>query len=204
MFPTRLLVLVALVSALSMPGHSQDSQSLGDVARQLRSQKSAAPPKTVITNDDLPSASTGNILGLDKPADAAISSNAGTDGSPLASLSQLESVVKQLDSMDRGTFLKLALNGANPDFPGHANWEERLFAAKQTYVSQVLDVIQKGRQLIASAQALKGTQANADDPRVKELGESLKVLARDAVRADAAFQAVVLEGRDLARQAPAH
>jgi hypothetical protein len=204
MFPTRLLVLVALTSVFSMPGRSQDSQSLGDVARQLRGQKSAAPPKTVITNDDLPSASAGNILGLDKPAGAATSANPGADSSPLASLSQLESVVKQLDSMDRGTLLKLALAGANPDFPGHANWEERFFAEKQAYVSQVLDVIQKARQLVTSAQALKGTQASADDPRVKELGESLKGLVRDAVRADAAFQAVVMEGRDLARQAPAH
>jgi hypothetical protein len=117
-------------------------------------------------------------------------------------LAQWESVVKQIDSLDRATLLKLALHGANPDFPGHANWEERCFTAKQTYVSQGLKLIQRGRELWASAQALKTAQAGVDDPRVKQLDENLKELVRESVRTDAAFQAVVLEGRDLARQAP--
>jgi hypothetical protein len=201
----KLMMLAALVSVLSTPGRSQDSQSLGDLARQIRSQKNTTQPKTVITNDDLPSsASAGTILGLEKPAaDLTSSTKAGTDSSPLASLSQWESVVKQIDSMDRATLLKLALHGANPDFPGHGNWENRLFTAKQTYVSQGLELIQRAKQLWASAQALKSAQANADDPRVKELGENLKGLVRESVRADAAFQAVILEGRDLAHQAPA-
>ena len=205
MFP-RLIILAAIVSVLSTPGRSQDSQSqsLGDLARQLRSQKSTAQPKTVITNDDLPSASASTILGLKNPVDLASSTKAETDSSPLASLAQWESVVKQIDSIDRATLLKLALHGANPDFPGHGNWEERLFTAKQTYVSPGQELMQRARQLLAEAHALKSAQANADDPRVKELGESLKEVVRESVRADAAFQAVILEGRDLAHQAPAH
>jgi hypothetical protein len=106
--------------------------------------------------------------------------------------------------MDRATLSKLALHGANPDFPGHENWENRLFAAKQVYVSSGLDIIQRARQLWGSAQALKNTQANADDPRVKELTENLKGIVSEAVRSDAAFLAVIMEGRDLARQATAH
>lgn len=203
MFP-RWIILAALVSVLSTPGRSQDSPSLGDLARQLRSQKSTAQPKTVITNDDLPSASAVTILGLEKPVDMASSTKPGADSSPLASLSRWKSVVKQIDSMDRVTLLKVALHGANPDFPGRGNWEERLFTAKQTYVSQGLEHIQRARQLLESAQTLKSAQADADDPRVKELGESLKGLVRESVRSDAAFQAVILEGRDLAHQAPAH
>jgi hypothetical protein len=200
----RLIILAAIVSVLSTPGRSQDSQSLGDLARQVRSQKSTVPPRKVITNDDLPAASADTILGLEKPVDLAGSAKPGADSSPLASLSQWESVVKQIDSMDRATLLKLALHGANPDFPGHANWEERLFTAKQAYVSQGLDLIQRAKQLLASAQTLKSAQASVDDPRVKELDESLKGLVRESVRSDAAFEAVVLEGRDLAHQAPAH
>ena len=121
------------------------AQSLGDLARQLRSQKSTAQPKTVITNDDLPSDSAVTSLGLEKPVDPASSTKPGTDSSPLASLAQWESVVKQIDAMDRATLLKLALHGANPDFPGHGNWEERLFTAKQTYVSQGRDLLQRAR-----------------------------------------------------------
>jgi len=198
------MILATLVSVLSPPGRSQDSQSLGDLARQIRSQKSAAQPKTVITNDDLPSASAGAILGLEKPVEIGSSTKPGTDSSPQASLARWESVVKKIDSMDRATLLKGALQGANPDFSGHGNWEDRLFTAKQTYVSQGLDLIQRARELLASAQTLKSAQANADDPRVKELSESLKRIVQESVRADAAFQAVILEGRDLARQAPAH
>ena len=203
MFP-RLIILAALVSVLSTPGHSQDSQSLGDLARQLRSQKSAAQPKRVITNDDLPSASAVTIFGLEEPGDPASSAKPGTESSTLASLARWESVVKKIDSMDRATLLKVALQGANPDFPGHGNWEDRLFTAKQTYVSQGLDLIQRARQLLESAQALKNAQAKPDDPQVKDLAENLKELVLESVRSDTAFQAVILEGRDLAHQPSAH
>jgi hypothetical protein len=67
MFRT-LIILAALVSVLSTPGRSQDSRSLGDLARQPRSQKSGAQPKTAITNDDLTSTSAVTILGLGKPS----------------------------------------------------------------------------------------------------------------------------------------
>jgi hypothetical protein len=202
MFP-RLIVLVVLVSVLATPGRCQESQSLGDLARQLRSQKSSTQPKKVITNDDLPSASAVDILGLEKPVDPSSSTNPEIGSSALASLSRWEWVVKQIDSMDRATLSKVALQGASPDFPGHANWEDRLFTAKQTYVSQGKEHIQRAKQLLASAQALKSAQANGNDPRVKGLEENLKELVRESVRSDSAFQAVILEGRDLARQAPA-
>lgn len=203
MFP-RLIILAALVSALSTPGRSQDSQSLGDLARQVRSQKGAAQSKRVITNDDLPSGSAASVLGLENPGDAASIAKPGTESSALASLARWESAVKKIDSMDRATLLRVALQGANPDFPGRGNWEGRLFTSKQTYVSQGLDLTQRARQLLEVARALQDAQAKPDDPRVKDLSENLKGLVREAVRSDAAFQAVILEGRDLAHQAPAH
>jgi len=202
MFP-RLIILAALVSAYSTPGRSQDSQSLGDLARQARSQKGASQSKRVITNDDLPSASAASVLGLENPGDAASIAKPGADTSALASVARWESVVKKVESMDRATLLRVALQGSNPDFPGHGNWEQRLFTAKQTYVSQGLDLTQRARQLLELAQALQNAQAKTDDPRVKDLSANLKELVRDAVRSDAAFQAVILEGRDLAHQAPA-
>lgn len=200
----RLIILAALVSALSAPGHGQDSQSLGDLARQVRSQKSAAQPKRVITNDDLPAASAGTVLGLENAGDAASIAKPDAESAPLASLARWELVVKKIDSMDRATLLKVALQGANPDFPGHANWEDRFFTAKQAYVSQGQDLVQRARQLLESAQALRNAQAKPDDPRVKDLAENLKGVVREAVHSDAAFQAVILEGRDLAHQGPAH
>lgn len=199
---SKLIILGALASALCAPGYGQDSQSLGDLARQVRSQKKAAQSGKILTNDDLSSASTANLLGLEK-SDPANSVKPGATSSALASLTLWESVVKQIDSMDRATLSKMALRGANPDFPGHQEWEERLFAAKQAYVSQGLGLIERARQLLAQAEALDKAQAKPDDPRAAELSENLKGLVRETVRADAAFQAVILEGRDLAQQAPA-
>jgi len=200
----RLIILAAIVSILSTPGHSQDSQPLGDLARQLRSQKSGAQPKTVITNDDLSSNSADDILGLGKTDDLKSSAKIGANSSTMSNLAEWESVVKKMDLMDRDTLVKIALQGAKTDFPGRSSWEERLFAAKQEYVSQGVGLVQKARQLAASAQALKAAQANPDDPRVKQLIDDLKGLVREAVQCDAAFRAVILEGRDLARAAPAH
>ena len=56
---------------------------------------------------------------------------------------------------------------------------------------------------MATADSLKGTQ-DPNDPRVKEMSAKLQSLMRDAVRTDAALQAVMIEGRDLAAQPAAH
>jgi uncharacterized protein with NRDE domain len=151
-----------------------------------------------------PSTSAGTVLGLETPGDSAAVAKPGAESSALASLTRWESVVKKIDSMDRATLVRLALQGANPNFPGSSAWEDRLFKAKRTYVSQGLDLTQRARQLLDSAQTLKNAQATADDPRVKDLAENLKELLRESVRADAAFQAVILEGRDLAHQELLH
>ncbi len=199
-----LIILAAIVSVLSTPGHAQDTQSLGDLARQLRSQKSGAQPKTVITNDDLSPASAVDVLGLGKTDDPKSSAKIGANRSTMAIFDDWESNVKKMDLMDRATLVKLALQGEKADFPGRSSWEERLFTAKRDYVSQGVGLLQKARQLAASAQALKSAQVSADDPRVKQLIDDLQNVVRDAFRADAAFQAVILEGRDLAHSAPAH
>jgi hypothetical protein len=199
-----LLILAAIVSILSTPGHSQDSQSLGDLARQLRSKKSDAQPKTVITNDDLSSTSAFDLLGNGRTDDPKSSAKVGANGSTIAKLDEWESFVKKMDLMDRAALLKFALQGAKADFPGRSSWEERLFKAKQDYVSQGMGLLQKARQLAASAQDLKSAQVSADDPRVRQLVDDLQGVVREAFRSDAAFQAVILEGRDLAHSAPAH
>jgi hypothetical protein len=199
-----MIILATIVSVLSTPGHTQDSQSLGDLARQLRSQKSGAQPKTIITNDDLSSTSAVDILGLGKMDDPKSSVTGGANRSPVTDLDQWESFVKKMDLMDRATLVKLALQGAKADFPGRSSWEERLFTAKQVYVFQGRGLIQRARQLAASAQALKSAQASAEDPRVKQLVDDMQGLVREAFQSDATFQAVILEGRDLAHPAPAH
>jgi hypothetical protein len=201
----------AFALVLCLPGHAQDSPSLGDLARQAQKDKSNAPAKRVFTNDDLPSASGpgpsglggGLGTGLGKAGQPTTSGKPGTPSSPSQDLERMESLMNQIDGLDRATLVKNVLKGVDADFPGRSKWEEKLYAAKLVYASQGHELVQRAKQILASAESLQGNQ-DPNDPRVKDLGERLKELIRDGVRADAAFQAVMLEGRDLAGQSSQH
>ena len=199
----RLVILSALTLLCSTAAYCQDEPSLGDVARQVRSQKSSAQPKTVITNDDLSPASAGSLFGRGEPAGPKGLANPESNASPDSALAAWESSVKYVQSLDRAALVNLALQGASTDFPGRGNWESRLLTGRQVYVSHGQELIQRARQLQASAEELKSAHADAKDPRVKELMANLGALVKEAFRADAEFRAIVLEGRDLARQTPA-
>jgi hypothetical protein len=200
---------VALVACASTRAQdsSPSSPSLGDLARQAQKDKdkdkaNKATAK-VLTNDDLPSGSSGASAtlggGLGQTAQLTSGSKPGADLSPAEKITMLETVLDRVETLDRATLVRNALNGKDSDFPGRAKWEERLFAAKETYVTQGRELVQKARQIVASAESLKGNQ-DPNDPRVKELSVKLQSLIRDAVRMDSAFQAVMIEGRDLAAQ----
>src|SRR6266478_1182305 len=202
-----LFATCALALAFCVPAHSQDPPSLGDLARQAQKDKSNAPAKKVLTNDDLPSASgpgssglgVGFGAGLGQAGETTTSDKSGATASGSQDLERLEALMNQIDSLDRATLVKNVLQGVDVDFPGRSKWEEKLYAAKLTYASQGHELVQKAKQILASANDLKGSQ-DPNDPRVKDLGNKLKELIRDGVRADADFQAVMMEGRDLASQ----
>jgi hypothetical protein len=201
----------ALALLFALPGHAQDSPSLGDLARQAQKDKSNAPAKKVLTNDDLPSASgpgssgLGGNLGaeLGQAGQPTTSGKPGAGSSPLQDVERMEALMNLIDSLDRDTLVKNVLKGVDFDFPGRSKWEEKLYAAKLVYASQGHELVQKAKQILASADDLKGNP-DPNDPRVKDLGNKLKELVRDGVRADADFQAVMMEGRDLASQSSQH
>ena len=214
----RSLTLIA-ACALSLftvaSARTQDSPatspSLGDLARQAQKDKDKyktnKPTAKVLTNDDLPSGSGGASAtlggGLGQTAQLASRGKPGADPSPAEKLAMLETVVDRVEGLDRASLVRNVLNSNDIDFPGRAKWEERLFAAKQVYVAQARDMIQKARQIVAASDSLKGAQ-DPSDPRVKEMGARLQALTREAVQTDSAFQAIMIEGRDLASQAAAH
>ena len=208
-----LIAASALVFFLCAPTRAQDSTapSLGDLARQAQKDKDKSkatkPAAKVLTNDDLSSGSAGVPAalggGLVQSAQPSAGSVPGTAPSPAEKLAMTEVLLNQLDSLDRATLVRNVLNGHDVGFPGRAKWEERLFAAKQDYVVQGRELVQKAKQIIASADSLKGSQ-DPSDPRVKEVGVRLQSLVRDAVRMDSAFQAVMIEGRDFAAQQAAN
>jgi hypothetical protein len=179
------------------------SPSLGDLARQAQKDKDKAnkPAAKVLTNEDLPS-SSGAVSavpgsGLGQVAQVPAGSKSGAAISPAEKLAMMETFLNQVDSLDRAALVRNVLNGKDVDFPGRAKGEERLFAAKQAYVAQARELVQKTRQIIASADSLKGTQ-DPNDPRVKEMSARLQALMRDAVQTESGLQAVMMEGRDLA------
>ncbi len=212
-----LAFIAVLASALAVSAvvraqdASSSSPSLGDLARQAQKDKEKdkanKPSAKVLTNDDLPSSSGGvsGALGggIGQAAQLPPGSKSGADPTPAEKLAMMEIVLDRLEALDRATLVRTALNGHDVDFPGRAKWEERLIAAKEAYVVQARELIQKARQIIASADGLKGNQ-DPNDPRVKELSAKLQGLARDAVRTDSALQAVMIEGRDLAAQPATH
>jgi hypothetical protein len=208
------LALVTFVSVRAQDSQSSPSSpSLGDLARQAQKDKekdkaNRAAAK-VFTNENLPSnpagVSDGLGGGLGQMAQMPAGSKPAEALTPAEKLAKTEILLNYLESLDRATLAHNALNGRDVDFPGRAKWEEQLFAAKQVYVEQGRDMIQKAKEIVASADSLKGAGVqDPNDPRVKEMGVKLQVLIREAVRSDSAFQAVMMEGRDLAAQSAAH
>lgn len=209
----RLLAALTLALALffGFPAHAQDSPSLGDLARQAQKDKekdkAAKPAAKVITNDDMPSG--GGAAGAFGSGFAPSPQGGGqapgsANASPAEKLAQLEKIVDAVEVLDKATLVNTALKEkSDVNFPGRAAWEQRLMSARDTYVVQLRIVLQKAREIAASADSLKGNK-DPNDPRLKEMNARLQDLIRDAVQTDARMQAVIMEGRDLASQPVAH
>jgi len=200
------LAVLTWVLIPSTAGYAQDQPSLGEVARQARKdkEKNAAQPKTVITDDNLPSSKV--LGGL---SDLGSSKSAG-DGNAmsraLAGLERAETALNKMDPMDRTTLAKAALLDNDVDFPNRRRWEDKLYAAKQQYVSHGRELFREMRRIMSDVQSLESSQGgqrkvSPDDPRAKELLRRLQEIVQDAVRTDSAYQSVVVEGWDLAKQA---
>jgi hypothetical protein len=204
----RKMIFVAVFAGVFTPGmfgQSQDQPSLGDVARQARKdkEKNASPPKAVITDETLPSGSDVAGLGIDDLGDVSASGRANPMEAGLAGLRRAESALNKLAPMDRDTLARAALEGKDSNFPNRANWENKLYGAKQTYVAHSRELIQEMRDLLATAQSLKasgGDKIGPDDPRVRALLRRTQQILQDAVQTESTFRAVVMEGQDLAKQ----
>ena len=206
------LVLVLATSLFAASTYAQDQQqpSLGEIARQARKdkEKNATAPKKVLTDDDIVPSSSKAFSGINDFG-SSLSSGSSGDASPLAkgfaAMNHVEEILNKLDPMDRTTLAKLVLMDNDVEFAGRRAWEDKLYAAKQQYVSHCREIVRDGRQILEDAQTLKNAQGNAkmnsNDPRAQEMLHKVQALLQDAVRTDNAYQAVVMEGWDLAKQA---
>ena len=192
----------------STPALGQDQPSLGDVARQARKdkEKNKAQATKVITDDTLPSSKGLSGLALGDLGSAPGSDQGAAMGRALAGLEQAEGALNKLGPLDRATLAKAALLENDVDFLNRRNWEDRLYAAKEQYVSHGRELFREMRQILADAQSLKASQdgqkkLSPDDPRAQQMLRRIQEIMEDAVRTDRAYQAVVVEGWDLAKQA---
>jgi len=204
----RFLLVWLVVCFLGAAVYAQDPQpSLGDVARKARKdkEKNAATPKKVLTDDDMPSSSAKAPADLNDLGSSSASGEATPIAKAMAGLHHVEDTLNKLEPMDRATLAKLVLMDNDVDFPGRRSWEDKLYAAKQQYVSHCREIVGNGRQILDDAQAIKTAQGGAklerNDPRAQEMLHKVQELLQDAVRTDNAYQAVVMEGWDLAKQA---
>jgi hypothetical protein len=206
---SRKLLFIALLAAVPFaPLRAQDQQqSLGDIARQARKAKqdqsrTVATSKGVITDDSLPGRHT-----RDSSSAAANKLNASAAdhfAAASADFDQYEQALNEIEPMNRTELAKCVLNAQSIDFPGRSAWEEKLFAAKQTYAAHGRVMLREARQLIAEGKSLA---ANAKTPesnaQIRELQGRIVKLMQDATRSEDAFQTVVEEGQQLATQSAA-
>lgn len=206
-----LFAACAVALVVCAPGRGQDTPqntpSLGDIARQAQKDKANKPPAKVITNDDMSSGSGGLAsalgVGTAQPGQPGVAGKPEVSQSPMDGLDKLQSVVDQLDTLDRATLVSNVLKGNTANFPGRAKWEEKLFAAKQTFVVECRDVLQKARQLEVTAETMKDVQ-DPNDPRAKMVGAKLQQLIQESQQASSTFQGVIEEGKDLAALEDTH
>jgi hypothetical protein len=207
--------LVVLVWFVALPAtlRAQEEQpSVADAARQARKDKdkdkekekdkTAAPAKTVITEDNI-SASGGTTALSSSLAAPDLSAKPGSNDSPWAKLLATETVLDRLDSLDRTQLAQVVLKGDTSEFPGRHDWENKLFSAKVSYVTRSRQLIEGMKQILTDLESLRFQDQGKtapDDPRLQELTQKATQIAQLTARTEAAFQAVVTEGETLARQ----
>jgi len=205
---TNFAAVCALTLVFCGLGRAQDSPSLGELARQAQKNKATTPAKKVFTNDDFssrPAVGASIDSGLAESASSAPASPAaaGKSNEPTTAqkaLDHMESIINQMDPLDRPGLAKLVLEGVDKNFPGRSAWEEKLFAAKQSYVSQGRDFIRKARAMMGSVEPPKDG-APANEAAAKDQAARTQSVVDYGTRIEAAFQAVISEGRDLATKA---
>ena len=205
----KLNLLVALlwsvVPWVAVWGQEQQP-SLGDVARQARKdkEKNAGTPRKVITEDNLPSSKA--LSGLSDLGSSQGSGGESAMAKGLAAIDKVEATFDKLDPLDRSTLAKAALLGNDVAFPERRAWEDKLYSAKQQYVSHGRELMREVRRILSDAQSLRAApggqeRLSPNDPRAQEIVRRIRETIEDAVRTDAAYQAVVMEGWDRAKQA---
>jgi len=203
-----MFVTAGLLFALPLFAQDPQQQSLGDIARQARRakedrDKTAATPTKVFTDDNFHSSAAGKA-DLAQLASTTVAPSERMAAARRA-IARGEQLLDSLEPMNRTTLAETALQGQNNDFPGRRAWEEKLFAAKEHYVSHGRDLFRETKVLLNNMESLTSSgKVAASDPRMTEISHRALQLMQDANKTDADFQAIILEGQDLAKRSTNH
>ena len=214
------LAVAAGAATLTAPcGFAQEAQpSVADAARAAAAAKKDkdknGAAKTVITDDSLGSgavvssktAGSGAAAGASTsaaPGEAGGGVNAASLDEAWARLQATEASLDRLEPLGKSEVATTVLGGNSADFPGRAEWEEKLYAEKTTYCARSRQLIQAMKEaLLRMAQMNSGDQKlSSHDPQVTSLARKTGQLMQLAAKTEAEFQGVVSEGRALAAQA---
>ena len=211
--PMGVVASLLWLALLATPGYAQDQSqdpvqpqpqpSLADVARQARKdkEKNATKPKTVITDENMPSSQGLNGLASDLGGSQG-GVNSDAMAKALAKIAEAEVGLRKLESLDRATPAKAILLENDVDFPNRRAWEDKLYTAKEHYVSREGELIVEMKQIAAQVQVWQ-SQGKLDpkDPRAQQMKSRIAEIMQDAIRTEQGYRAVVMEGWDLAKQA---
>jgi hypothetical protein len=201
---------------------AQQPASLADVARKYREEKAAkeksgAPQGVVYTNEGVLPKGAGDAFGFWTPPSGNPASGTGAkkgaqrsiSAEDMASLDKAEGkldqamqVLNSLAAVDRATLAYAVLEGNNADFPGRKQWEDRLMAGRDYYVSHGRQLIQMMSQSMAYAKSLATAEPDLteSDPRVQALMARMKALTTDSQKTGEDFKRLVEEGQALAKR----
>jgi hypothetical protein len=198
---------------------TQDAQpSVADAARAAaaaKKDKDKAPAaKTVITDDSMGSGASLNAKATGSGSAAAGTASATGDaggGANSASLDEAwarlqatEASLDRLEPLGKSEVATTVLGGNTADFPGRAEWEEKMYAEKTTYCARSRQLIAAMKEALLRMAAMNtGDQkvTSSNDPKVVSLSRKTGQLMQLAQKTEAEFQGVIAEGRALAAQA---
>ena len=215
------LMVAAGAAMLAVPcGFAQDAQpSVADAARAAAAAKKdkekAAASKAVITDENLGSGSglsskaTGDGAAAGTgAAPASGSAGGGMNSAALdeawARLQATEASLDRLEPLGKSEVATTVLGGNTADFPGRAEWEEKMYAEKTTYCARSRQLIAAMKEALLRMAAMNsGDQkvTSSNDPKVVSLTRKTTQLMQLAQKTEMEFQGVIGEGRALAAQA---
>jgi hypothetical protein len=205
----------AILAAPCGFAQTQDAQpSVADAARAAAAAKKdkekAAASKNVITDESLGSGaavtSKGGVGGATGAgATTAPAAGGGANSAALdeawARLQSTEASLERLEPMGKSEVASTVLGGSTTDFPGRAEWEEKMYAEKTSYCARSRQLIAAMKEALLRMAAMNsGDQkvTSSNDTRVVSLTRKTTQLMQLAAKTEQEFQGVIAEGRQLA------